>query len=99
MAETRTSKFHVLKTDEDQGSLSAWQLELNDIIFGAESRKGKAFDVFLIVAILISVMAVMLESVTLWGVHYQRPLYMLEWFFTLHSLWSIFCGFRAFVIR
>lgn len=83
MAETRTSKFHVLKTDEDQGSLSAWQLELNDIIFGAESRKGKAFDVFLIVAILISVMAVMLESVTLWGVHYQRPLYMLEWFFTI----------------
>jgi voltage-gated potassium channel len=91
MSSKRTSQFHVLKTDEDKDALAPWQLELNDIIFGAESRKGKAFDVFLIIAILISVIAVMIESIGILLEHYRRPLYLLEWFFTIAFTLEYFC--------
>lgn len=83
MKDSRTSKFHVLETDDDHNAMANWQLTLNDIIFGAESAKGKAFDVCLIIAILLSVLAVMLESISWLGEQYRRPLYLIEWAFTI----------------
>ncbi len=53
------------------------------IIFEAHTRAGKAFDVGLIICILISVLAVMLDSVAAIHVHYSRWLYGAEWFFTV----------------
>ncbi len=54
-----------------------------EVIFGHDTRAGKAFDVLLIVAILLSVLAVMLETVqglqARWGVTLRRA----EWAFTL----------------
>ncbi len=83
MSDLRTNKFHVLKSDQEYKSLAIWQQQLNDIIFGAESAKGKAFDVILIVAIFISVFAVMLESVSSISANYRLPLNIVEWFFTI----------------
>ena len=54
-----------------------------DIIFGFESKPGKYFDVVLICMILVSVIAVLLDSVASWHVHYGRLFYWMEWFFTI----------------
>jgi voltage-gated potassium channel len=43
--------------------VAPWRIEAYDIIFGAEPPAGKAFDVGLIAAILVSVVVVMLDSV------------------------------------
>ncbi|MEQ8573947.1 MAG: ion transporter, partial [Fulvivirga sp.] len=53
------------------------------IIFEADTFWGKAFDVVLLVAILLSVLAVMLESVVDIKVNYGELLYTIEWIFTL----------------
>ncbi len=83
MTHERTSQFHVLTTDIEAEKLKNWQLVLNDIIFGAESRGGKAFDIVLIVAIVLSVFLVMLESVPSISTQFGGTLYYLEWVFTL----------------
>lgn len=81
MSDRRTNPFYVLETDRD--ALSGWQLKLNNIIFGAESKAGKAFDIALIAAIIVSVAAVMLESVSFISDRVGRELYILEWAFTI----------------
>ncbi|MBL4592516.1 MAG: ion transporter, partial [Flavobacteriales bacterium] len=43
--------------------LSPWQVKLHEVIFEADTRAGKWFDILLLVAILLSVATVMLESV------------------------------------
>ena len=40
-----------------------WRFRLHEIIFEADTPAGKAFDIGLLVCILLSVMAVLLESV------------------------------------
>lgn len=67
----------------DGDALSPWREALNDIIFGAETPLGKAFDVLLIFSILCSVTAVMLGSVDSFQLRHGEILYYLEWFFTL----------------
>lgn len=63
--------------------LTSWQHRLHQIIFEAETPAGKAFDVCLIAAILLSVATVMLESVQ--GIHEEWGglLFAAEWFFTI----------------
>ncbi len=63
--------------------LSKWRENLHQIIFGAETTAGKAFDVVLIASILVSVLAVMLDSVQSIQARFGDVLYFLEWFFTL----------------
>ena len=60
-----------------------WRTRLRIIIFGSETPAGKAFDVLLILSILLSVFTVMLDSVR--GIHqsYGSLLYGVEWFFTI----------------
>lgn len=62
------------------GSLRA---RLNEIIFGYETPAGRLFDVVLILAILLSVLAVLLDSVA--GLHsrFVAEFHVLEWGFTL----------------
>jgi voltage-gated potassium channel len=55
---------------------------LNAIIFGAETRAGKLFDILLIISISISVLSVMLGSVQELNVKYELLFNYLEWFFT-----------------
>lgn len=57
--------------------------QMYTIIFEADTRAGRAFDFALIAAILISVTAVVLDSIEAIAVRHHRFLYALEWFFTL----------------
>lgn len=53
------------------------------IIFEAETPSGKAFDVILLWSIVLSVLAVMLESVASIGLEYRDILIAAEWVFTV----------------
>lgn len=54
-----------------------------DIIFGYESKAGRSFDVLLICLIVISVSAVLIDSIESYHIRYGEFLFRLEWFFTL----------------
>ena len=56
---------------------------LHQIIFEADTPKGKAFDIALLIAILLSVLVVMLESVQSIQEEYGSLLLALEWLFTI----------------
>jgi len=60
-----------------------WRERLHEIIFEADTPAGKAFDVALLVAIFLSILAVMLESVADVRERYGAPLRAAEWFFTI----------------
>jgi voltage-gated potassium channel len=57
--------------------------KLYEVIFKADTPSGKAFDVVLIICIVISVGVVMLESVAQIRQNYKTPLVAAEWFFTI----------------
>ena len=57
--------------------------KLREIIFGYRTKAGKRFDVILLLAIIISVIAVMLDSDKEIHKQYGRLLLIAEWFFTL----------------
>lgn len=52
-------------------------------IFGTDTPAGRNFDIILIIAILISVVAVILDSISWIHQRYGEQLYILEWCFTL----------------
>jgi voltage-gated potassium channel len=60
----------------------SWREDLRVIIFEADTPAGKAFDVALLFAILLSVGAVMLESVASLRAEYGMALRAAEWVFT-----------------
>ena len=62
---------------------SSWRARTHEIIFEADTPAGKTFDIVLIVCIIASVVAVMLDSVG--GVRrvHGELLYKIEWFFTI----------------
>jgi voltage-gated potassium channel len=74
-----------------------WQDQLHEIIFEADTKSGKAFDVALIAASMLSVVAVMLESVGSIRQDYGRLLYAIEWGFTI--LFSIEYVLRLMCVR
>ena len=56
---------------------------IHDIIFEAETKAGKRFDVILLVIILLSVVGVMLESVKSIENEYGHIILFFEWVFTI----------------
>ncbi len=70
---------------------------LHEIIFEADTRAGKAFDVALIACIVLSVLAVMLDSVSQFRRAYGPWLFAFEWVFTL--LFSVEYGLRVISVR
>ena len=60
-----------------------WRLRLHEIIFEADTPAGKLFDIILIFAIVLSVIAVMFDSVAQVRDQHGRLLYVVEWLFTL----------------
>lgn len=71
-----------MSTDLDPSS-GAWRERVHEIIFEADTPAGKAFDVGLILLILLSIVAVMLDSVA--GIAAEHGLFLsvLEWIFTI----------------
>jgi len=65
------------------GAGNKWRMKLHEVIFEADTPAGKWFDVLLILAILISVVMVMLDSVAKIRNAYGPVLLAGEWFFTI----------------
>ncbi len=63
--------------------LSPWREKLYEIIFEADTRLGKLFDIWLLVFILCSVLVVMLETVSYIEIRFRTLLKVVEWFFTI----------------
>lgn len=68
-----------------------------EVIFGTHTPAGKAFDVALIVCILLSVASVMLDSVASIKQEIGSFLYGIEWFFTI--LFTIEYGIRLWCVQ
>ena len=62
-----------------QAPLPAWRERMRVIIFEADTRAGKAFDVGLLLAIGLSILAVMMESVPQVEAAYGSSLRLAEW--------------------
>lgn len=75
-----------------QKTPAAWRIKLHEIIFEADTPSGKLFDIALILAIILSIIAVMFDSVAEVRAQHGRLLYIIEWFFTL--LFTIEYGAR-----
>ena len=63
--------------------LNPWQERLGNIIFRADTPAGKLFDVVLLWVILLSILAVMLESVKPVQQHFGLYLRIFEWMVTI----------------
>ena len=82
--------------DQDpKGHLQGWRAKAHEIIFEADTPLGKAFDMALIVTILVSVVAVMLESVAPVRARYGSVLRITEWvitvLFTIEYILRLLC--------
>ncbi len=70
--------------------MNPWRKKLHDIIYEADTPAGKAFDLILLILIILSVVFVMLESVNSIDAQYHELLYIGEWvitiFFTLEYI-------------
>jgi voltage-gated potassium channel len=72
-----------MRSGEEPSIPSSWRGRLHEIIFEADTAEGKAFDVVLLCAILLSVTAVLLESVPGIRARHEFALRAVEWFFTI----------------
>jgi len=70
---------------------------IHQIIFEADTKEGKVFDIILLIAILLSVLIVILESVATVHQQYGSVLLGLEWFFTI--LFTVEYFFRIYSIN
>ncbi len=84
-------------SSREEKPLSPVRARLYEIIFEADTAAGKAFDVLLLVAILVSVLVAMLETVSVIHERYRSVLYGIEWFFTI--LFTIEYAFRISCVR
>lgn len=84
------------ETEALEGELD-WRGRLHEIIFEADTPAGKAFDLGLLVCILLSVLAVVLESVAAVREDFGDVLRILEWTFTV--LFTVEYVLRLVTIR
>jgi voltage-gated potassium channel len=77
--------------------MAPWRQRLHEIIFEADTPVGKAFDVALLIAILLSVLSVSLETVDTIDARYHPLLESAEWLFTI--LFTIEYVLRLICVR
>lgn len=83
-----------LKNDPE---IESWKSKWHEIIYGADSREGKIFDIVLIVAILFSIVLVMLESVKELDAKFHDLFNISEWVITI--LFTIEYALRIIVVK
>ncbi|MFM1879553.1 MAG: hypothetical protein RLZZ241_2419 [Bacteroidota bacterium] len=80
---------------KEQSGNRPWKARLHEIIYEADTPKGKWFDLILLAVIILSVLLVMLESVQEVDAKYHRLLWNLEWgitfLFTIEYIARILC--------
>ena len=69
--------------EEINNTTPNWKKKLHDIIYEADTKHGKLFDVILIITIIISIVLVMLESVESIDKKYHNILNISEWIITI----------------
>lgn len=57
--------------------------KIYEIIFEAETKEGKLFDVVLLIAIIMSILAITLESIETLNMRFHSVFVFAEWFFTI----------------
>ncbi|MGV3591830.1 MAG: ion transporter [Gammaproteobacteria bacterium] len=67
---------------------------LNRIVFGTDTRAGRLFDVAVIICIIVSVAAALLDSVPGIRQRFHATLYLMEWLFTI--LFTLEYGLRLY---
>lgn len=85
-------------TNDSKRQLSPFQEKWHSIIFEADTTAGRVFDIILLIAILISVAVVMMESVVPLQARYGDLFHLLEWvftiIFTIEYLFRVWCSYR-----
>lgn len=74
-------KFDQIK--EKPKNFSSFREKLHEVIFEAETKEGKLFDVILLIMIVMSIIVVMWETVPFYYNNYRRIFLTLEWVFTI----------------
>jgi voltage-gated potassium channel len=67
---------------ENKTRFRRFQSKLHEVIYESETTAGKAFDVSLLICIVISIVVVMLDSVSSLNARYDSLFFTLEWIFT-----------------
>ncbi|WP_102126973.1 ion transporter [Deinococcus planocerae] len=62
---------------------AAWRVTLGNVIYNNDTRAGRTFDLLLIFLIVVSVLAVMLDSVSWFRARFEPQLNVVEWVLTL----------------
>jgi len=75
----------------------AWREKIYQIIFKANTKSGKTFDIILLFSIILSVIAVLLDSVELIRIKYGNAIIFTEWFFTI--LFTVEYVFRIISVK
>ena len=77
------SRKPLVKKLKNDPKINSWRAKWHEIIYEADSREGKIFDLVLIVAILFSIVLVMLESVKELDAKYHNFFNISEWAITI----------------
>jgi voltage-gated potassium channel len=80
-----------------QAMIKPYRAKIHEIIFEADTRAGKLFDVFLMIAIIISVAVVMLDSVDFYRKNNHELFLRIEYLFT--ALFTIEYLLRIYSIK
>ena len=83
--------------NDNRPEAAPWRNRLHTIIYEADTIGGQLFDVFLLIAIGLSVLAVSLESVASIREQHGTGLRNVEWFFTL--LFTLEYGLRLISVK
>jgi len=97
MDPTAIDEQALIDSDLGPNTSAAWRAKLHEIIFGHETPAGRGFDVALIIAIGLSVLAVVLESVESLRVQHGTRLRVAEWVFT--ALFTLEYVLRVLCVR
>lgn len=71
--------------------------QIHEVIFEADTPMGKFFDIVLLILIIASVLAVMLETVPGLDIQYKSLFFIFEWIFTI--IFTIEYGLRLYCVR
>jgi len=77
--------------------MQPWKLKLHEVIFEADTKQGKRFDVCLIFTILLSIIVIMLDSVKEINLAFANELLIAEWLFTF--LFTIEYVLRIMIVK
>lgn len=83
--------------ENPKSKLDLFRQKMYIIIYGVNTPAGKAFDVGLLIAILLSVFTIMAETIEGIDHNYHRELLVLEWIFTI--IFSLEYALRIFVSK